>query len=69
MRETDGLTELPIAESRRASVARGTRFTIWLPIASEATIPSAKVVTELPHGNGQTVKIVDDERALVALAE
>jgi PAS domain S-box-containing protein len=53
----------------RTSVGRGTTFTIWLPIAGEATIPAAEVATELPHGDGQTVMIVDDEKPLVALAE
>ena len=31
--------------------------------------PSPEVATELPHGRGQTVMIVDDEKALVALSE
>ena len=53
----------------RTAVGRGTTFTVWLPIAGEATVPSAEVATELPHGHGQTVMIVDDERPLVALAE
>ena len=53
----------------RTTVGRGTTFTIWLPTAGEVTAPSAKVTTELPHGDGQTVMIVDDEKPLVALAE
>src|SRR5437899_7438964 len=53
----------------RTAVGRGTTFTIWLPIAGEATVPSAGVASELPHGRGQTVMIVDDEKPLVALAE
>jgi PAS domain S-box-containing protein len=53
----------------RTTIARGTTFTIWLPLAGEATIPSAEVAAELPHGDGQTVMIVDDEKPLVALAE
>jgi PAS domain S-box-containing protein len=53
----------------RTTVGRGTTFTIWLPIAGEATIPSAEIATESPQGHGQTVLIVDDERQLVALAE
>jgi len=53
----------------RTTVGRGTTFTIWLPIAGEATVPSAEIATEFPRGHGQTVLIVDDERPLVALAE
>lgn len=53
----------------RTTVGSGTTFTIWLPIAGEASAPTAEVATELPHGHGQTVMIVDDEKPLVALAE
>jgi CheY-like chemotaxis protein/two-component sensor histidine kinase len=53
----------------RTTVGRGTTFTIWLPTTGEAAAPSAEVTTELPHGDGQTVMIVDDEKPLVALAE
>jgi len=53
----------------RTSVGHGTSFTIWLPIAGEAAVPSAKDAAELPHGQGETVMIVDDEKPLVALAE
>src|SRR5438309_10969878 len=45
----------------RTSVGGGTTFTIWLPIAGEAPVPSAAVAAELPRGDGQTVMIVDDE--------
>jgi signal transduction histidine kinase/CheY-like chemotaxis protein len=51
------------------AVGQGTTFTIWLPTAGEATVSSAELATELPHGEGQTVMVVDDEKALVALAE
>jgi CheY-like chemotaxis protein len=50
-------------------VGRGTTFTIWLPSAGEAAAPSAEVTTELPHGDGQAVMVVDNEQPLVALAE
>jgi signal transduction histidine kinase len=53
----------------RTTLGRGTTFTIWLPIAGEATVPSGEIATEVPQGHGQTVLIVDDERPLVALAE
>ena len=53
----------------RTTVGRGTTFTIWLPIAGEASIRSAEAAAEVPQGHGQTVMIVDDEKALVALGE
>jgi signal transduction histidine kinase/ActR/RegA family two-component response regulator len=47
----------------------GTTFTVWLPAAGETPRPLAEPAGELPHGNGETVMIVDDEHALRALAE
>jgi NO-binding membrane sensor protein with MHYT domain/nitrogen-specific signal transduction histidine kinase/ActR/RegA family two-component response regulator len=47
----------------------GTTFTIWLPAAGEMPMQLAEPLAKLPRGNGETVMIVDDERALVALAE
>jgi CheY-like chemotaxis protein len=47
----------------------GTKFEIWLPVADEAARSSDEAVRELPHGHGETVMIVDDERPLVALAK
>jgi PAS domain S-box-containing protein len=50
-------------------VGVGTTFTIWLPAAGQLPTRSAEAAGELPRGNGEIVMIVDDERALVALAE
>jgi signal transduction histidine kinase len=50
-------------------MGRGTTFTIWLPSAGKAPVPSAEPTTHLPRGCGQTVLIVDNEKPLVALAE
>jgi PAS domain S-box-containing protein len=47
----------------------GTSFEIWLPIAGEISTPAKEAVREPPRGKGETVMVVDDERALVALAE
>jgi PAS domain S-box-containing protein len=47
----------------------GTTFAIWLPIKGEATAAERNVVRTLPMGAGQTIMVVDDERALVLLAE
>jgi nitrogen-specific signal transduction histidine kinase/CheY-like chemotaxis protein len=53
----------------QTALGRGTTFTIWLPIAGEAPPRAPETAVAVPHGQGQTVMIVDDERALVALAE
>jgi signal transduction histidine kinase/ActR/RegA family two-component response regulator len=47
----------------------GTRFEIWLPVAGEAPVAAAEPEQALPRGEGQTVMVVDDEQALVELAE
>jgi CheY-like chemotaxis protein len=47
----------------------GTTFTIWLPAAGLMPRLLAEPLGDLPRGNGETVMIVDDEPALVALAE
>ncbi|HEY2677335.1 MAG TPA: ATP-binding protein [Steroidobacteraceae bacterium] len=48
---------------------RGTRFEIWLPVAGEISTPALEAERMLPRGKGEAIMIVDDERALVALAE
>jgi PAS domain S-box-containing protein len=48
---------------------RGTRFEICLPVAGEISTPVAQNDSLLPRGKGETIMIVDDERALVGLAE
>jgi PAS domain S-box-containing protein len=50
-------------------VDAGTTFSIWLPAAREKPMRLAERAGELPRGSGETVMIVDDERALVTLAE
>jgi nitrogen-specific signal transduction histidine kinase/CheY-like chemotaxis protein len=50
-------------------VGVGTTFTIWLPDADEAPRLLAEPAGEVPRGHGEIVMIVDDERALVAVAE
>ncbi len=52
-----------------SKIGEGTRFEIWLPVTGETAMPVVESVQALPRGNGETVMIVDDERALVALAE
>jgi PAS domain S-box-containing protein len=63
------VTDLGGAIDVSTRAGEGTSFEIWLPTAGEARKPAAEAVQELPRGNGETVMIVDDERALVALVE
>jgi signal transduction histidine kinase len=50
-------------------VEGGTLITVWLPQAGEALRPPPAIEADWPQGDGQTVMVVDDEDALVALAE
>jgi PAS domain S-box-containing protein len=50
-------------------VGEGTTFAVWLPVAGHAPKPVAEMARDLPRGNGEAVMFVDDERALVMLAE
>jgi CheY-like chemotaxis protein len=50
-------------------VGVGTTFTIWLPATDQMPTLLAEPAGELPRGNGETIMIVDDEPALVTLAE
>ncbi len=52
-----------------SKVGQGTRFDIWLPVAGEAATPALEPFRAVPLGHGQVVMVVDDERALVGLAE
>jgi CheY-like chemotaxis protein len=47
----------------------GTTFTVWLPTCGETAPPCVEDTSELPQGRGEVVMIVDDEAALVRLAE
>lgn len=47
----------------------GTRVSIWLPIAGESELPAVGAAGAFPRGRGETVMVVDDEPALVELAE
>jgi signal transduction histidine kinase/CheY-like chemotaxis protein len=52
-----------------STLGQGTRFDIWLPAAGEEAIPARAAADAMPRGNGETIMIVDDEQALVSLAE
>jgi signal transduction histidine kinase/CheY-like chemotaxis protein len=50
-------------------IGAGTMFAIWLPATDRMPSLLAEPAAELPRGDGEIVMIVDDEPALVALAE
>lgn len=50
-------------------VGAGSTFTIWLPESAVRPEPAEGQSGEMPRGRGQTVMVVDDERALRTLAE
>ena len=47
----------------------GTQVSVWLPVAVESAAVLAEDEGEWPHGAGQVVMIVDDERPLVEFGE
>jgi len=53
----------------RTALGKGTTFEIYLPVSGETSAPNAVDDHKLPLGNGETVLLVDDERALVLLGE
>jgi CheY-like chemotaxis protein len=63
------VTELGGAIDVTTKAGAGSRFEIWLPVVGETGKHAIEAVRGLPRGSGETVMIVDDERALVALAE
>jgi PAS domain S-box-containing protein len=63
------VTDLGGAIDVKSAIAVGTSFEVWLPVTTEVGKPAVGAVRELPCGRGETVMIVDDEPALVALAE
>ena len=48
---------------------RGTCVSVWLPISGELAHQPAASGADWPTGNGEVVMVVDDEEALVELAE
>lgn len=53
----------------QSSPGAGARFTLYLPESHDALPPRSPAVSDTPIGRGQTLMIVDDEPALVELAE
>jgi signal transduction histidine kinase/ActR/RegA family two-component response regulator len=62
------VAELGGAISVVTSAGKGSEFEIWLPAVGDVARSSVEASRQPPRGHGQTVMIVDDEPALVALA-
>jgi PAS domain S-box-containing protein len=62
------VAELGGAIGVETRVAKGSKFEIWLPVVGDAETPPIEAPRPPPRGHGETVMIVDDEPALVALA-
>jgi CheY-like chemotaxis protein len=62
------VAELGGAIGVETSAGKGSKFEIWLPVVGDAETPSIEAPPPPPRGHGETVMIVDDEPALVALA-
>jgi len=65
----DVVADLGGAIDVRTAVGRGTAITIWLPMVDDLLLSSPDGGSELPRGQGQAILIVDDEPALVEIAE
>jgi PAS domain S-box-containing protein len=63
------VTDLGGAIDVASTPGEGTRVEIWLPTEGEIASPALLPSQALPSGDGQVILIVDDEPALVALAE
>jgi PAS domain S-box-containing protein len=63
------VTDLGGAIGVTTEAGRGTRFEIWLHVAGEVSAPAVEKHQVLPRGKGESIMIVDDEPALVELAE
>jgi CheY-like chemotaxis protein len=63
------VTDLGGAIDIHTTPGSGTSFEIWLPIRGEVGGSADEQPRELPRGHGAAVMIVDDEPALLALAE
>ena len=53
----------------QSTPGQGARFTLYLPECADAPSPAAPAAPAAPGGAGQALLVVDDEPALVALAE
>ena len=56
-------------QSTPGTPGAGARLTLYLPESHDALAPEATTPADTPIGRGQTLMIVDDEPALVELAE
>lgn len=63
------VTDLGGAVDVRSTPGQGTQVSVWLPVSGECAPPLETDATEGPSGHGEVVLVVDDEQALVELAE
>jgi CheY-like chemotaxis protein len=63
------VTDLGGAIEVTTRVGSGTTFEIWLLVTGEVRDVTDEQARELPRGHGAVIMIIDDEAALVALAE
>jgi PAS domain S-box-containing protein len=63
------ITDLGGGIDVRSTLGKGTSVSIWLPVSGEVSSVATTRPEELPQGHGETIMIVDDEQALMALAE
>lgn len=50
-------------------LGQGSRFTLYLPLSADPAPVAEAAAADVPRGRGEVVLVVDDEPALVALAE
>ncbi|KQP20417.1 ATP-binding protein [Pseudorhodoferax sp. Leaf265] len=53
----------------RGREPHGTLVSVWLPVCGEVEVSAAVAPADWPTGAGQTIMVIDDERALLDLAE
>jgi PAS domain S-box-containing protein len=61
------VTDASGAIDAASEVGRGSTFTIYLPSVESAVESGSEDSTPIPRGHGETILLVDDEKALVAV--
>jgi PAS domain S-box-containing protein len=53
----------------RSEPGKGTQVDVYLPLAAASVAQGTVAESEWPHGNGRTVMVVDDDRAMLEITE